>query len=95
MEFLYPPRQQICRRLLVTWDEPAAHRSALFGDHFESRNGAILIEKPPIDPREFNRTDHIWGHLKHYEVANRCVAISPILIPGLAVACVLYHGTAP
>jgi transposase len=74
IEFLHALGQQIRQPLLVIWDGLAAHRSALVREYLEALNGAVQIEQLPAYAPELNPTEYIWGHLKHHELANRCVA---------------------
>jgi transposase len=72
IEFLTHLLRHLPGKLLIVWDQLAAHRSRAVWDFVRAQHGRLWLEFLPAYAPELNPNEYIFGHLKQHELANLC-----------------------
>jgi len=72
IEFLTHLLRHLPGKLLIVWDQLAAHRSRAVWDFVRAQRGRLWLEFLPAYAPELNPNEYIFGHLKQHELANLC-----------------------
>ena len=73
--------------VILIWDGLHAHRSAAMRQYLRRQRSWLTVERLPGYAPELNPVELVWGHIKHCELANVCVADLDALRPPLRRGC--------
>jgi transposase len=81
--------------VILIWDGLHAHWSRAMRQYLARQRSWLTVERLPGYAPELNPVELVWGHIKHRDLANVCVADVDALRPRLHRGCarVRHHPT--